>query len=61
MLQWLRESVRLTAWVTLATLPLVACYFNQVSWMGLFVNVAMVPFVGLVFLPISLLAALWVM
>ncbi|HNL90025.1 MAG TPA: DNA internalization-related competence protein ComEC/Rec2 [Nitrospira sp.] len=60
MFHWLRESVRLTAWVTLATLPLVACYFNQVSWMGLFVNVAMVPFIGLVFLPISLLAALWV-
>ena len=56
---WLRESLRLTAWVTLATLPLVACYFNQVSWMGLFVNVIMVPFVGLVFLPLSLLAALW--
>ena len=54
-------SVRLTAWVTLAALPLVACYFNQVSWMGLFVNVAMVPFIGLVFLPISLLAALWVL
>lgn len=57
---WLRESLRLTALVTLATLPLVACYFNQVSWMGLFVNVIMVPFVGLVFLPLSLVAALWV-
>lgn len=56
---WLRESLRLTALVTLATLPLVACYFNQVSWLGLFVNAIMVPFVGLVFLPLSLLAALW--
>ena len=60
MLYWVRESIRLTAWVTLATVPLVACYFNQVSWLGLFVNVAMVPFVGLLFLPLSLLAALWV-
>jgi len=56
---WSRESLRLTAFLTLATLPLVACYFNQVSWMGLFVNVVMVPFVGLVFLPLSLSAALW--
>ena len=59
-LYWLQESFRLTAWVTLATLPLVACYFNQVSWMGLFVNLLMVPFVGLVLLPISLLSAVWV-
>lgn len=57
---WLQESVRLTAWVTLATLPLVACYFNQVSWMGLFANLLMVPFVGFILLPISLLSAVWV-
>ncbi|MBS0172089.1 MAG: DNA internalization-related competence protein ComEC/Rec2 [Nitrospira sp.] len=58
---WLRESMRLTAWVTLATLPLVACYFNQVAWMGLVANMILVPFVGLVFLPLSLVAALWAM
>ena len=57
---WLRESVRLTALVTLATLPLVAFYFNQVSWMGLFANLFMVPFVGFIFLPVSLLSAVWV-
>lgn len=57
---WLRESVRLTALVSLATMPLVACYFNQVSWMGLFANLLMVPFVGFIFLPISLLSAVWV-
>ncbi|MGZ8422101.1 MAG: DNA internalization-related competence protein ComEC/Rec2 [Nitrospira sp.] len=57
---WLRESVRLTALVSLATMPLVACYFNQVSWMGLFANLLMVPFVGFLFLPISLLSAVWV-
>ena len=48
------ESVRLTALVSLATMPLVACYFNQVSWMGLFANLLMVPFVGFLLLPISL-------
>ncbi|HNK77602.1 MAG TPA: DNA internalization-related competence protein ComEC/Rec2 [Nitrospira sp.] len=57
---WLQESIRLTAWVTLATLPLVACYFNQVSWMGIFANLLMVPFVGFILLPISLLSAVWV-
>ena len=57
---WLWESVRLTALVSLATMPLVACYFNQVSWMGLFANLLVVPFVGFIFLPISLLSAVWV-
>ena len=57
---WLRESVRLTALVSLATMPLVACYFNQVSWLGLFANLLMVPIVGFIFLPLSLLSAVWV-
>ena len=60
MVYWFRESLRLTALVTLATVPLVACYFNQVSWMGLFANLLMVPFVGFIFLPTSLLSAVWV-
>ena len=46
-LYWLQESVRLTAWVTLATLPLVACYFNQSVLDGAFRKSAvMVPFRG---------------
>ena len=57
---WVEESVRLTAWVTLATLPLVACYFNQVSWMGIFANLLIVPVVGFILLPVSLLSAVWV-
>ncbi|MCE3223198.1 MAG: putative Competence protein ComEC/Rec2 related protein [Nitrospira sp.] len=57
---WLWESVRLTALVSLATMPLVACYFNQVSWMGLFANLLVVPFVGFVLLPVSLVSAVWV-
>ena len=61
MVYWFHESLRLTSLVTLATVPLVACYFNQVSWMGVFANLLMVPFVGFVFLPISLLSAVWVM
>jgi competence protein ComEC len=57
---WLRESVRLTALVSLATMPLVACYFNQVSWMGLVVNLFVVPFVGFILLPVSLLSVICV-
>ena len=57
---WVRQSVRLTLLVSLATLPLVAFYFNQVSWLGLFANLLVVPFVGFVLLPISLLSAVWV-
>ncbi|WHZ15173.1 MAG: DNA internalization-related competence protein ComEC/Rec2 [Nitrospira sp.] len=59
-LYWLRESVRVTALVTLATLPLVAFYFNQVSWLGLFANLLVVPFVGFILLPLDLVSAAWV-
>ncbi|MCC2641230.1 MAG: putative Competence protein ComEC/Rec2 related protein [Nitrospira sp.] len=57
---WMGQSVRLTALVSLATLPLVALYFNQISWLGLFVNLLVVPYVGFVLLPISLLSVVWV-
>jgi competence protein ComEC len=57
---WLWESVRLTALVTLATLPLVAFYFNQVSWLGLVANLLVVPYVGFIVLPLDLLSAAWV-
>jgi competence protein ComEC len=59
-LYWLRESVRLTALVSLATMPLVACYFNQVSWLGLFANLIVVPLVGFILLPLSLASVIWV-
>ncbi|MBX3302247.1 MAG: DNA internalization-related competence protein ComEC/Rec2, partial [Nitrospira sp.] len=45
--------------VTLATLPLVAFYFNQVPWMGVITNLVAVPFTGIVLVPLGLLAALW--
>ena len=57
---WLRESVRLTALVSLATMPLVACYFNQVSWLGMLANLAVVPLVGFILLPLSLISVIWV-
>lgn len=45
--------------VTLATLPLVAFYFNQVPWMGVITNLVAVPFTGLILVPFGLLVAVW--
>lgn len=58
-LEWLRESLRVTCYVTVATLPLVAFYFNQVPWLGLFANLLVIPFVGALLLPICLASAVW--
>jgi competence protein ComEC len=46
--------------ITLATLPLVAFHFNQVPWLGLIVNLLVIPFVGFVLLPFCLMAAGWI-
>lgn len=45
--------------VTVATLPMVAFYFNQVPWMGIITNLIAVPFTGVILVPLGLLAALW--
>ena len=45
--------------VTVVTLPLVAYYFNQLSWLGLFTNVAAVPVMGVLLVPIGLGAGIW--
>ena len=44
--------------VTVASAPLVAAYFNQVAWVGGVSNILVVPFVGFLVLPASLLACL---
>ncbi|MGQ0812036.1 MAG: DNA internalization-related competence protein ComEC/Rec2 [Nitrospiraceae bacterium] len=58
---WGIDSLRMTVVVSLATLPLVAYYFHQVAWMGLFANIIVVPIVGLVTVPIGLLSAVWLL
>ena len=45
--------------VTLVTLPLVAYYFNQLPWLGLFTNVVAVPVMGILLVPIGLGAGIW--
>ena len=54
-----RDALLLSASVTLATLPVVAIYFNQVPWMGILTNLIAIPFTGIVLVPLGLLAAVW--
>lgn len=56
--QWGMEALAMSALVTVTTIPLVAFYFNQVSWLGLVTNLAAVPIMGGVLVPMGLLAAL---
>jgi competence protein ComEC len=56
--EWIRGAVSLSAVVTLATLPLVALYFNQAPWLGIVANLAAVPVTGAVLVPLGLGATL---
>jgi len=56
---WSKDAAAMSLLVTLATLPLVAWYFNQIQWMGLLTNVLAVPAMGIVLVPLGLLAACW--
>ena len=53
------KALSMSGAVTLATLPIVAFYFNQVPWMGAITNLIAVPFTGVILVPLGLLAALW--
>jgi competence protein ComEC len=56
--QWAVEALAMSALVTVTTIPLVAFYFNQVPWLGLLTNLAAVPVMGGVLVPMGLFAAL---
>jgi competence protein ComEC len=56
---WLREAVTMSGIVTIATLPLVAYYFNQVPWLGVITNLGAVPITGAVLVPLGLGAGVW--
>lgn len=51
----------MTLAVSLTTLPLVAFYFHQIPWLGLVTNLIVVPLVGIVVIPLGLLAAMGVL
>lgn len=57
--RWGRDSVFMSGVVTVVTLPLVAYYFNQLPWLGLFTNVLAVPVMGILLVPIGLMAGVW--
>ena len=54
-----RDSVLMSGVVTMVTLPLVAHYFNQFPWLGLFTNVVAVPVMGVLLVPIGLATGVW--
>lgn len=56
--RWLRDYLWISAGITLITLPLVAYYFNQIAWLGIVVNLVVVPFAGFVLVPLGLVSAI---
>ncbi len=48
---WGTQYALMTLAVTVGTVPLVAYYFNQVAWLGMFANAVVVPLVGLFVVP----------
>jgi len=48
----------LTLSASLSTAPIVAHYFNQITWTGLISNLPVVPYVGFAVLPLGLLSGL---
>ncbi len=53
------NALSMSGAVTVATLPLVVFYFNQVPWMGIMTNLMAVPFTGIILVPLGLFVALW--
>jgi competence protein ComEC len=54
MLKKLRAYMGMTITAGAATLPLTACYFNQISWVGFLANLIVVPLVGMLVVPLGL-------
>jgi len=59
--RWLSRYVWITGGVTLATIPLVAYYFNQIAWLGLVTNLVVIPLAGFVLVPLGLGSAIWLL
>ena len=54
---WMWDYGWIAGSVTLATVPLVALYFNQIAWLGVAANILVIPFAGFVLVPVGLLSA----
>jgi competence protein ComEC len=57
--RWVLDAVAMSGIVTIATLPLVAFYFNQVPWLGVITNLVAVPITGAGLVPLGLGAGVW--
>ncbi len=58
---WGKQYTVMTLAATVGTVPLVAYYFNQVAWLGIFANAVVVPLVGLLVVPLGLGASIIVL
>lgn len=58
---WLKPYVMISLAVTIATMPLVAFYFNQIAWLGIVSNVLVIPLVGVLLVPLGILSAIGVL
>ncbi len=58
-LRWGKEAMLLSGAVTVVTMPLIAFYFNQIQWLGVFTNVLAVPVMGFLLVPMGLMAGIW--
>jgi competence protein ComEC len=56
---WLRSYGLMTGGVTVATVPVVAYYFNQIAWVGFLGNLVVVPIAGFVLVPVGLASGIW--
>ena len=59
--QWINQVSLITLVVTIATLPIVSYHFNQMAWLGIFANLIIVPFVGVLVIPLGLFSAVCVL
>lgn len=59
--QWIKQVSVVTLAVTIATIPIVAYHFNQMGWLGVVANLIVVPFVGVLVIPLGLFSAVWVL
>jgi len=57
-LAWVGGYVVISIAVTVATMPLVAFYFNQIAWLGIVCNMLIVPLVGVVLVPFGIMSAI---
>jgi competence protein ComEC len=55
-LDWAKKGMVLSFLITIGTAPLVLYYFNQFPWVGIFSNLIIGPFAGLVIVPLGLLS-----